>query len=687
MADYLVAVIGSRGLIEERVPGYIELLTENGFLILDQSTVEPTAAQAALLLGQGESEPAAFTSGPCVALLLKRDNAYATFNSLRLELDYTYGSLTGWLALRDRAAFFPQEPVLERVLLVVKPGYEQSAAGNVYAELSALLDQHDFVVLAKEMKLLGAEAAGAIAQQPEQKEESEYLTSEMSIVLALEKIGAIEELQLLLGPTSPEEARQHAPHTLRARLSDADAPAFRNLAYASESSTRATRDLALFFPAPFPIERTCAILKPDVVANHSPHRVLELLRLNGFTVQAQEEVYISKQRAELFLQAHRDLPTYDAETTYLSSGPCLVLILNKAGAIDAWLRLLGPEDPVVARETKPRSLRALLGTDLVHNGLHGSSSAAEAQRDIDEFFPAMPLERLPTSLQELQDVLTSKPGLQATHGAPHRAQANVPSKSLYEVLLEGLTQLCRVKPTGDDAVLYLADWLLEHNPNKPAVTQPVEAVPQVTLAEELEASVSPSAAVQPGPLAVTWLVGAPGTNKTALAARAVKELSAQGTQVEHVSVSALLEQVAKTSSEHGALVSEYLATARTLPPHVLTPLLVSAIRASPSRRVLVSAFPYSLDQSFDLEKAVGSAATRQLVCLDCHKADAHKLAERAAKGKGADGAAFARKLKAFAEDMQPVIEHYELFGKVRRIDAGREEEEEVFRQLKKLLAK
>ena len=630
---------------------------------------------------------AAFTSGPCVAYLLKRDKAYATFNSLRLELDYTYGSLTGWLALRDRAAFFPREPVLERALLLLKPDYENSPGGNVYAEVSRLIEEHDFVILAKEMKLLGAEAARAIAVS-EEKEEAEYLTGDMSIVLVVEKIGATQELQLLLGPNAPAEARTHAPHTLRARFGDAAAPAWRNLAYASDSSTRAAEDIALFFPAPFPVERTCAILKPDVLAHHAPARVLDLIRLQGFTIQAQEEVYISRARAELFLHAQRDEPTYEAATKYLSSGPCLVLILSKAAAVESWLRLIGPSDPVVARASKPQSLRAKLGTDAVHNALHGSASREAAQKDIDEFFPNMPLERLPQSIQELSDILSAKPGLEATYGAPHRAQANGPEKSVYEVLIEGLTQLCRVKPSGDAAVLYLSDWLLAHNPNKPQVTAPVESAPQITLAAELESSVSPSSAVQPGPLQITWLVGAPGTNKSKLAARAVKELAGAGVAVEHVSVAQLLAQVQKSSSEHGAVVSEYVRSARTLPPHVLTPLLLRAVRAAPARRVLISAFPYSLDQSFDLEKAIGEKATRQLVFLECAKQDADKLAARAqATNPHLDAAAFARKLKSFNEDIQPVVEHYDLFQKVKRINAGVEEDEEVFRQLKKLLAK
>ena len=617
------------------------------------------------------------------------------------------------MALRDRAAFFPTaEPVLERALLLVKPGYESSAAGNVYAEVSRLLEEHDFNVLAKEMKLLDAEAAKVVSSPvDESKEEAEYLASDMSIVLVVEKVGAIQELQLLIGPNSVDEARQFAPHTLRARFgpSGAEAQAFRNLVYASESSARAESDLGLFFPAALATERTLVLLKPEVVLANLQGQVLDVLRVQGFTVQAQENLYLSRARAELFLSngagaggQGRGQGSFDTEAAHLSSGPCLALVVSKVAGVSSLLRLLGPTDPVQARAEKPLSLRAKLGgVDAVHNGLYGSLSKEQAQKDLDDFFPGLPRQDLPATIGAITDLLSSKgASLEASYGAPHRAQVpgGTPEQSVYEVLVKGLTQLCRVKPTGDDAVLYLSDWLLANNPNKPRMDAPVDVAPVLNLAEELESASasSPSAAaggaggaVVPETLGITWLVGAPGTNKTGLAARAVKELSGAGVAVEHISVSALLRgAVQARDSTHAQMVSEYVSSGRVVPPHVLTSLLVQAVRSSPCRRVLISAFPLSLDQSFELEKAVGSQATKQLVFLECAKAQEGSLAARAlAANPALDPQNFARRLKAFNEDIQPVIEHYDLFQKVKRINAGLEEEEEVLKSLKKLLAK
>lgn len=734
--ESLVAVVGSRGLIEERITGYAELLIENGFTIVEQDTMELTEAQAQLLLGQSEGQVEAFTSGPCVAFLLKRVNAYATFNSLRLELDYTYGSLTGWMALRDRAAFFPAaEPVLERVLLLVKPGYEASAGGNVYAEVSRILEENDFVILTKEMKLLGIEAASTVAVVQESKEELEYLTSNMSIILVVEKIGAIQELQLLIGPNSPEEARLYAPHTLRGSKfgsGDSAVQAWRNLVYASDSTKRSRSDLALFLPNPLLIERTILVLKPDIVVSSVlTSGVIEVMNRSGFTIQSQEQVYLSRARAEGFLKQRSSSSSssssassssspagsFESAAQFLSSGPCLVLVLSKPSAVSTLLMLLGPEDPVQARLSKPLSLRARIGgVDTVHNALYASYDRNQARKDIEEFFPSgVGLEdNLPQSSSDLQQLLSSKPGLDASFGAPHRGGGGgggVSSESsLYEVLLQGLTQLCRVKPTGNDAVLYLSDWLLENNPNKPKVIIPEEITPVLSLAEEIEttsssasASVESTTTQSSQSLNISWLISSPGINKTDLIVGAMKDLansaSGSGILLEHISTSGLLKSLERTSggTEYSQIVSEYIKTNRMVPPHILTPLLVRAIRASPSKRIIISAFPYSLDQSFDLEKAVGAAigqqgaaggATKQLIYLECHKAQEAQLAARAlAANPNLDQAAFARKLKSFNEDIQPVIEHYDLFQKVKRINAGVEEEEEVLKQLKKLLAK
>jgi hypothetical protein len=128
--DYLVCVVHVRGFLEERLSAHLELLVENGFLLLEEDTVELKHTQASLLLGQHAGVLEDFLAGPVTIWLFKRqrrkimqhssnssgaggaaaslvvEDAYTTFDKLRPELDYAYGSKNNWMALRDRQAFF-----------------------------------------------------------------------------------------------------------------------------------------------------------------------------------------------------------------------------------------------------------------------------------------------------------------------------------------------------------------------------------------------------------------------------------------------------------------------------------------------------------------------------------------------------------------------------------------------------
>jgi hypothetical protein len=125
--DYLVCVVHVRGFLEERLADHLDLLRENGFLLLEEDTLELKNTQASLLLGQHAGVLEDFLAGPVTVWLLKRqrrkllsvhpatgaqnivvEDAYTTFDKLRPELDYAYGSKNSWMALRDRQAFFPK---------------------------------------------------------------------------------------------------------------------------------------------------------------------------------------------------------------------------------------------------------------------------------------------------------------------------------------------------------------------------------------------------------------------------------------------------------------------------------------------------------------------------------------------------------------------------------------------------
>ncbi|XP_044310469.1 nucleoside diphosphate kinase homolog 5 isoform X2 [Varanus komodoensis] len=130
-------------------------------------------------------------------------------------------------------------------------------------------------------------------------------------------------------------------------------------------------------------------------------------------------------------------------TAYMSSGPLVAMVLARHQAISYWKELLGPSSSITAKETHPDSLRAIYGTDDLRNGLHGSANFASAEREIRFMFPEVIIEPIPVG-QAAKDYL-----------------------NLYvtPILLKGLTALCKKKPA--DPFTWLADWLIEHNPNTP----------------------------------------------------------------------------------------------------------------------------------------------------------------------------------------------------------------------------
>ena len=94
----------------------------------------------------------------------------------------------------------------------------------------------------------------------------------------------------------------------------------------------------------------------------------------------------TQQAAELY-EEYEGTPLFAPMCAAMARGPLVALALEKVDAQAAWLELLGPADPAVAKEEAPLSLRAIYGADVVNNALHGSTSAAAAFREIKYFFP------------------------------------------------------------------------------------------------------------------------------------------------------------------------------------------------------------------------------------------------------------------------------------------------------------
>ena len=136
------------------------------------------------------------------------------------------------------------------------------------------------------------------------------------------------------------------------------------------------------------MERTLAIIKPDAVAARSTGAILQRAEAAGFSIVAMRLVWLSKTDAEGFYAVHRERPFFSGLTTFMSSGPAVVLALEAPDAIKGWRTLMGATDPAQAEEG---SLRREFGSSIENNATHGSDASETAAFELNYFFRGLEL--------------------------------------------------------------------------------------------------------------------------------------------------------------------------------------------------------------------------------------------------------------------------------------------------------
>jgi len=135
-------------------------------------------------------------------------------------------------------------------------------------------------------------------------------------------------------------------------------------------------------------QRTLAIIKPDAVQRRLAGRILQRIEDSGFTIRAMRRVHLSKEQAEGFYDVHRARPFFASLTEFMSSGPCVVLVLEAEDAIKKWRTLMGATDPAKA---DPGTLRKDFAESIERNATHGSDAPETAAYEIGYFFAGVEL--------------------------------------------------------------------------------------------------------------------------------------------------------------------------------------------------------------------------------------------------------------------------------------------------------
>lgn len=129
--------------------------------------------------------------------------------------------------------------------------------------------------------------------------------------------------------------------------------------------------------------RTLAIIKPDAVASGKIGAIVAHLEKEGFVVRAARLTRLATAEAEAFYEVHRGRPFYDELVSFMTSGPCLPMALERGDAVAHYRQVIGATDPA---EAAPGTIRKLYAESKGRNAVHGSDSDDNAAREIAFFF-------------------------------------------------------------------------------------------------------------------------------------------------------------------------------------------------------------------------------------------------------------------------------------------------------------
>ena len=131
------------------------------------------------------------------------------------------------------------------------------------------------------------------------------------------------------------------------------------------------------------LEQTLSIIKPDAVERDLQEKIKEKFKNNSFKIIKEKKIHITKTEAEDFYRVHESKPFYEDLCNYLSSGPIIVMILEKESAVTENRKLMGATDP---KKAEDGTLRKMFGISIDKNSVHGSDSIENAKKEIDFFF-------------------------------------------------------------------------------------------------------------------------------------------------------------------------------------------------------------------------------------------------------------------------------------------------------------
>ncbi len=131
------------------------------------------------------------------------------------------------------------------------------------------------------------------------------------------------------------------------------------------------------------VERTLTIVKPDAVASGHVGEIIARLEREGFRILGVKRLLLSVEQARKFYEVHRERPFYGSLVAFMTSGPVWVMALERENAVAHLREVMGATDPAKAA---PGTVRALYGSSIERNAIHGSDSPENARTELAFFF-------------------------------------------------------------------------------------------------------------------------------------------------------------------------------------------------------------------------------------------------------------------------------------------------------------
>ncbi|HEY6249535.1 MAG TPA: nucleoside-diphosphate kinase [Candidatus Angelobacter sp.] len=138
------------------------------------------------------------------------------------------------------------------------------------------------------------------------------------------------------------------------------------------------------------LQRTFSIIKPDAVAKNATGAIIAMIQESGFRILGLKMLEITKEQAEGFYAVHASKPFFDSLTKFMSSGPIVVLALEKENAIADLRKLMGATNPANA---EPGTIRKKWAESIERNAIHGSDAEDTARFELSYFFAGCELAR------------------------------------------------------------------------------------------------------------------------------------------------------------------------------------------------------------------------------------------------------------------------------------------------------